>query len=179
MKLELKQVAAASLIVLLLGTGVTACSPSSSASSHESVQVADPEGPALQKMVDDFYRQIAADTQSRDSSIKRPGMTEQEGFAQDFKGSLAYIKPGSMTQLESRKMLVAFARLYAVDPEATVVAAPEDFVVNGNTAYIKSGRLKVTTKGKLQPSYDDADSTTLSFERVDAKWLVSNFNTSG
>lgn len=181
MNIGLKQLAATSLVALMLGTGLAGCSlPSIGPSDKESsVTTVDPAAKDLQQMVDEFYRQVKADTMSRDAITRGTGTTAQEDFYEDFKGSLAYVKSGAMTKIESRKMLATFARLYAVDHEATVVTAAEDFVVSGDTAYIKSGRLKVTTKGKLQSSYKDSESATLYFERIDGKWMISKFNATG
>lgn len=181
MNAGLKRFAPTLVIALILGSVMSGCStPSIDQSANDSPATAiDPAAKELQTMVDDFYRQIKADAVSPDAAAKRTGGLDQKDFNEEFKGSLAYLKSGSMSQQDSRKMIITFARLYVVDPEAKVETAAEDFVVTGNTAYIKSGRLKVTTKGKLQPSYADSESATLSFERVGQKWLVSNFNISG
>lgn len=178
----MKHIAVTSLVALMLSAGLSGCSMTDFASSGASASAAaiDPAASELQVMVDDFYRQVRTDTAARQSSSKTSTPeTAQEDFNADFEGSRTYIKAGSMTQLESRKMLATFARLYAVDPEAKVETAAEDFVLSGSAAYIKSGRLKVTTKGKLQPSYADADSATLHFERVDGKWMIARFNPTG
>jgi hypothetical protein len=179
----LKRLVMTSLVAVMLGAGLSGCSMTgftSASDASASAAAIDPAAKGVQQMVDDFYRQVKTDTAARQSGHKKSTSgTAQDDFNADFEGSRAYIKAGSMTQLESRKMLATFARVFAVDPEAKVEAAAEDFVLSGNTASLKSGRLKVTTKGKLQPSYDDAESATLHFELMDGKWMITRFDGTG
>jgi hypothetical protein len=171
----------------MLGAALTGCSlgdivsPKVSASeAAASAQAQDPSAVALAGMGTAFFKQVSIDAMANQSAPKKGAKgVSQEDFNERFKGSIAYIKPGSMTQLDSRRMLATFGRLYVSDPTAKVETAAEDFVMSGDKAYIKSGRLKVTAGGKLQPAYADSESGTLSFESVDGKWLVSDFNPKG
>lgn len=178
----MKRLAATSMLILALVAGASGCSAGggSTASDSSTAVTLNPEAPRLKSSVDAFFKQVGADAIAHKAIPAKgaKGVTQKD-FNDAFKASLGYIKPGAMTDMESRTMLVTFGELYAYDSTASVETDANDFVISGNEAHIKSGRLKVTTAGKLQPSYADSESATLYFESVKGVWMVSNFNISG
>lgn len=180
----MKKFATIALLAITISVSLTACSFEGVPfiGSTKSVAPLNPAATPLAEAGNAFFKAVGEDALAPEPTMtpdKSGKVDPQEQFNAGFKKSIALIKPGSMTQLVQRKMLATFGRMYVADSTAKVETAPEDFVIDGTKAHIKSGRLKVTYKGKLQPAYEDEKSATLYFESVKGKWMVSGYNPTG
>lgn len=132
------------------------------------------------KTVEAFFAQVSADLQTYDvelASKKTPA--EQDAlFAEAFKKSSAFLKPGAFTPAQEKAAIEPFASIYMYDNAAKIEADESKYVLSGDTVTVKGTDFKLTIGGKVQeqkPDNGKSGSITLTF--ADNKWLITGFDT--
>lgn len=158
MKPKVQQMLSASVLSLLLSLGVTACT---GAAAQEGGDAQRAPALALSAAVDSIKEYTRSDMNPPEGQTSTP--------AQDKVNS--YFDP-SIDAAKRSDVVMIFADILSVDPNATVEVTPNSIAVDGTTAVIESHDLKITIRG--QEHHMEGNGGTLTLKAHDGKWLISD-----
>lgn len=185
---EMKRTVAISLLALTLGLGLAGCTTpplatdASASATPSGTPVGDNSAAGAKKMMDSFLAQMEAELPAFRSKITET-MSEDEAvalFEESFPRTLGYVKEGTLTPLESYELASKFAHFFLMQKNTEIGSEPSDYVLNGNTATIRSNQFEVWFGGRAEDSRpsesNETGELTLSFE--DGRWIISGFDSS-